>query len=201
MAERPTADQMSPVLRASLARGLTTRRALMTGAFGLGATAALSACGSEGTSGTTSGSATPTAAAAKDMSDTEKVINWSNWTQYIDVSEDESSRPTLDEFHDQEDGAGVLALVGDVHDRGGGQPGRGLGLAAEPGDEFVIGRQRRVHHLDGDRTVEAGVDRGVDRCHTADGEAPSDLVPVVEKPPEQRIRDGRGHEGSLGATA
>ena len=34
MAERPTADPMSPVLRASLIRGLTTRRAVMTGAFG-----------------------------------------------------------------------------------------------------------------------------------------------------------------------
>ncbi len=99
MAERPTADPMSPVLRASLIRGLTTRRAVMTGAFGLGATAALSACGSEGTGGdTTSGSTTPTAKAAKDMSDTEKVVNWSNWPEYIDVSEDEKSRPTLDEF-------------------------------------------------------------------------------------------------------
>ena len=99
MAERPTADPMSPVLRASLIRGLTTRRMVMTGAFGLGATAALSACGSEGTGGnTTSGSATPTAKAAQDMSDTEKVVNWSNWPEYIDVSEDEKSRPTLDEF-------------------------------------------------------------------------------------------------------
>ena len=99
MAERPAADPMSPVLRASLIRGLTTRRAVVTGAFGLGATAALSACGSEGTGGdTTSGSTTPTAKAAKDMSDTEKVVNWSNWPEYIDVSEDEKSRPTLDDF-------------------------------------------------------------------------------------------------------
>ncbi len=102
MAERPTADPMSPVLRASLIRGLTTRRAVMTGAFGLGTTAALSACGSEGTGGnTTSGSATPTAKAAQDVSDTEKVVNWSNWPEYIDVSEDEKSRPTLDEFTKQ----------------------------------------------------------------------------------------------------
>ncbi len=99
MAERPTADPMSPVLRASLIRGLTTRRAVVTGAFGLGATAALSACGSEGTGGnTTSGATTPTAKAAQDLSDTEKVVNWSNWPEYIDVSEDEKSRPTLDEF-------------------------------------------------------------------------------------------------------
>ncbi|HEU5455823.1 MAG TPA: spermidine/putrescine ABC transporter substrate-binding protein, partial [Nocardioides sp.] len=82
-------------------RGLTSRRALVSGALGLGATAALSACGSEGTGSTASGSAAQTAAAAKDLSDTEKVINWSNWTQYIDVSEDEKTRPTLDAFTKQ----------------------------------------------------------------------------------------------------
>ena len=101
MAERPTPDPMSPVMRAALLRGLTSRRALVSGALGLGATAALSACGSKGTASNPSGSAAPTAAAAKDLSDTEKVINWSNWTQYIDVSEDEKSRPTLDAFTKQ----------------------------------------------------------------------------------------------------
>ncbi len=100
MAERLTPEPMSPVMRAALLRGLTTRRSLMTGALGLGATAALAACGSEG-KGTASASVTPSASAAKDLSDTEKVVNWSNWTQYIDVSEDEKSRPTLDEFTKQ----------------------------------------------------------------------------------------------------
>ena len=98
MAERPTPDLTSPAARAALIRGLTSRRLVMTGALGLGATAALTACGSEGTSGTPSGSAPATAKAAQDMSDSEKVVNWSNWTQYIDVSEDEKSRPTLDAF-------------------------------------------------------------------------------------------------------
>jgi spermidine/putrescine transport system substrate-binding protein len=92
---------MSPIMRAALLRGLTTRRSLMTGALGVGATAALAACGSKGTGTTPSGSASATAAAAQDMSDTEKVVNWSNWTQYIDVSEDEKSRPTLDAFTKQ----------------------------------------------------------------------------------------------------
>ncbi len=98
MAERPTPDLTSPAMRAALIRGLTSRRAVMTGAFGLGATAALTACGSEGTGSTPSGSAAPTAKAAQDMSDTEKVVNWSNWPEYIDLSEDEKSRPTLDAF-------------------------------------------------------------------------------------------------------
>ncbi len=94
-------DPMDPMMRAALLRGLTSRRALVTGALGLGATATLSACGSKGKSPAASGSAAPSAAAAKDLSDTEKVINWSNWTQYIDVSDDEKSRPTLDAFTKQ----------------------------------------------------------------------------------------------------
>ena len=106
MAERPTQDLTSPAMRAALIRGLTSRRAVMTGALGIGATAALTACGSEGTGGTPTGSASASAKAAQDMSDTEKVVNWSNWTQYIDVSEDEKSRPTLDAF-----AIGVAATV------------------------------------------------------------------------------------------
>ena len=95
-------DPMDPMMRAALLRGLTSRRALVTGALGLGATATLSACGSKGKgTAAASGSAAPSAAAAKDLSDTEKVINWSNWTQYIDVSDDEKSRPTLDAFTKQ----------------------------------------------------------------------------------------------------
>ena len=98
MANRQTPDLTSPSMRAALARGLTTRRTLMTGVFGVGATLALTACGSEGTGSSTSGGATPTAAAAQDLSDTEKVVNWSNWPQYIDVSDDEKTRPTIAAF-------------------------------------------------------------------------------------------------------
>ena len=52
MAERPTPDLTSPAMRAALLRGLTTRRSLMTGALGVGATAALAACGSAPRGGT-----------------------------------------------------------------------------------------------------------------------------------------------------
>lgn len=99
MTDRHPLDLTSPAMRAALSRGLTTRRAVMAGAFGITASMSLAACGSEGTGGgATSGGAAPTAKAAKDLSDTEKVVNWSNWTQYIDVSEDEKSRPSLDAF-------------------------------------------------------------------------------------------------------
>ncbi len=98
MAQRRTPDLTSPAMRAALARGLTTRRTLMTGFLGAG-TLALAACGSEGSRTTSSGGAAPTAAAAaEDLSDTEKVVNWSNWPQYIDVSDDEKTRPTLAAF-------------------------------------------------------------------------------------------------------
>lgn len=93
-----------PVLRAALARGLVTRRTAMMGAAGLSA-AFLAACGSAGKNptppGTGTGAATTpakTAKAAVDMSDTEKVVNWSNWTEYIDVTDDGKGRPTLEAF-------------------------------------------------------------------------------------------------------
>jgi spermidine/putrescine transport system substrate-binding protein len=92
-------DQIPPTLSAALARGMLSRRTLMLGAAGLGVTA-LAACGSEGRSPAANGTSA-TAKAAQDMSDTEKVVNWSNWTQYIDVSEDEKSRPTLEAFTKQ----------------------------------------------------------------------------------------------------
>ncbi|MEO6414314.1 MAG: spermidine/putrescine ABC transporter substrate-binding protein [Pedococcus sp.] len=86
-------------MQAAFLRGMLSRRTLMVGSAGLGV-AALAACGSKGKSATNSGSSTaaPSAKAAQDMSDTDKVVNWSNWQQYIDVSEDEKSRPTLDAF-------------------------------------------------------------------------------------------------------
>ena len=97
MAQRQTPDLTSPAMRAALARGLTTRRTLMTGVFGAGALA-LAGCGSEGTNSSSGGGSAPSASAAQDLSDTEKVVNWSNWPQYIDVSDDEETRPTIAAF-------------------------------------------------------------------------------------------------------
>ena len=99
-------DKDNPILRAALMRGLVSRRSAMMGAAGVGAAAFLAACGSAGKNPSTGG-ASGTAAAEdaprrrQDMSDTEKVVNWSNWTEYIDTSEDGKSRPTLDAFQKQ----------------------------------------------------------------------------------------------------
>ncbi|EAQ6027829.1 spermidine/putrescine ABC transporter substrate-binding protein, partial [Salmonella enterica] len=86
-------------LRAALARGVVTRRTAMAG--GAGAIAlALAACGSKGKNPTPkgSGSAAPSAKAAQDMSDSEKLVNWSNWPEYIDVDDKTQARPSLVAF-------------------------------------------------------------------------------------------------------
>ena len=83
--------------RAALARGLVSRRTVVAGGIGLTALA-LAGCGSKGRNPTSSGSGAPSAKAAQDMSDTEKVVNWSNWPEYIDVDDNTQARPSLDAF-------------------------------------------------------------------------------------------------------
>jgi spermidine/putrescine transport system substrate-binding protein len=87
---------------------------------GMGVAAFLAACGSSSSGGTPSsataggssaapGTSTPATSssgsssalpsgAAEDHSDTEKVVNWSNWPEYIDVDDKTKKHPTLDEF-------------------------------------------------------------------------------------------------------
>ena len=74
-----------------LLRGLITRRTALIGLGGAGLSALLAGCDSGSSKGAT-------AAATRDFSDAEKVINWSNWPDYIDVDSDSGSHPTLDEF-------------------------------------------------------------------------------------------------------
>src|SRR6478752_10713860 len=73
---------------AAFRRGLVTRRALL----GLGAAGVLAAC--TGKSARPKQSTTPTA----DRSSREAIVNWSNWPDYIDVSDDGLSHPTLTQF-------------------------------------------------------------------------------------------------------
>jgi len=72
-------EQMDPST-AALVRGALTRRSVLAGAGGVGLAAALSACGTGGDTG----NATATAAAAEDLSDTEKKLRWQNWPAYMD---------------------------------------------------------------------------------------------------------------------
>ncbi|WKD32314.1 polyamine ABC transporter substrate-binding protein [Streptomyces xanthophaeus] len=96
--DRLSAAQLAAMRRSiTSGRGALTRRSLLrasgVGALTLGGLSALTGCGippakREGDA----------AAASDDHSAQEKEINFSNWTEYMDTSEDEKSRPTLEEF-------------------------------------------------------------------------------------------------------
>lgn len=96
--DRLSAAQLAAMRRSlDSGRGALTRRSLLrasgVGALTLGGLSALAGCGippakREGAA----------AAASDDRSDQEKELSFSNWTEYMDTSEDEKSRPTLEEF-------------------------------------------------------------------------------------------------------
>jgi spermidine/putrescine transport system substrate-binding protein len=82
----------------ALLRGLVSRRTALAG-LGLGlasVTGLLAACTGPAKKGS---SAAPASLAPTDLSDAEKVVNWSNWPDYIDVDND--THPTLDDFTKQ----------------------------------------------------------------------------------------------------
>ncbi len=82
----------------AIARGALTRRAALGGLAGLAATGFLAACGSPGRNASASGSAASQAPkAAADLSDTDKLVNWSNWPEYIDV-DDNGKHPSIEAF-------------------------------------------------------------------------------------------------------
>ncbi|MBT2383454.1 spermidine/putrescine ABC transporter substrate-binding protein [Streptomyces sp. ISL-11] len=90
-------------------RTTLTRRALLraggAGALGLGA---LAGCGIPPARRTGGESA------SQDRSETERTLAFSNWTEYIDLGEDNKSRPTLDEFRRQ---TGIkVAYTEDIND-------------------------------------------------------------------------------------
>ena len=87
-----TALEIAGVMRSSLSR----RRILQAAGIG-GVALAAAACGTGGDD-TASATGAPSAAAAPDLSDTDKVANWSNWPLYIDIDEESGKRPSLEAF-------------------------------------------------------------------------------------------------------
>ncbi|MDN3294198.1 spermidine/putrescine ABC transporter substrate-binding protein [Streptomyces ficellus] len=95
-------DSLSAAQLAAMRRSLTngrgalTRRSLLrasgVGALTVGGLASLSACGIPPAKREGEGPA------STDYSAREKQLNFSNWTQYIDISDDEKHRPTLEAF-------------------------------------------------------------------------------------------------------
>lgn len=100
-----------------------------------------------------------------------------------------------DVLHGQIDVRPVRPLVEDLHHIGVREPGHRLGLADEPLHERAVGGQRRVHHLEGEHAVEAGVQGPVDRGHPADRDPRVDAIAAVEQLPDKRVLKGRIHAG------
>ena len=82
-----------------LVRSQLSRRTLLRGAGGVGAAAALAACGTGGDSAT-SASDKPKATVS-DKSDTDKVVRWANWPAYLDFDEEAKNYPTLEQFQEE----------------------------------------------------------------------------------------------------
>src|ERR687890_2229486 len=84
---------------AALVRAQLTRRSALRGVGALGLGALLAACGTSGTpasSGKSSTSGGPKPAA--DRSDTDKRVDWANWTLYLDYDDKTKKYPTLEAF-------------------------------------------------------------------------------------------------------
>ncbi|WP_106819374.1 ABC transporter substrate-binding protein [Janibacter massiliensis] len=91
---RPPADPTTRELLRLASTSLASRRALLTGALGVGAVGALAACAPP---------PPPAGGAAKvelptDRSATEKVVRWSNWDAYMDKDDSGNHYPTLEAF-------------------------------------------------------------------------------------------------------
>ncbi|MEP6760736.1 MAG: spermidine/putrescine ABC transporter substrate-binding protein [Sporichthyaceae bacterium] len=83
----------------ALVRSQLSRRTLLRGVGGVGAAAALAACGT-GSNDDAKTTTKPKATVA-DKSDTDKVVNWANWTLYLDYDEKSKKYPTLEDFQKQ----------------------------------------------------------------------------------------------------
>ncbi|MEU5283234.1 spermidine/putrescine ABC transporter substrate-binding protein [Streptomyces sp. NPDC020755] len=95
--ERLSSAQLAAMRRSlTSGRGALTRRSLLRasgmGALALGGMATLGACGIP------PAKRADAQAASDDHSAEEKEVTFSNWTEYMDVSEDEKGRPTLEAF-------------------------------------------------------------------------------------------------------
>ncbi|SES06587.1 spermidine/putrescine transport system substrate-binding protein [Streptomyces sp. yr375] len=95
-------DRLSPAQVAAIRRSFRNGRAALTrrsllrasagGAVTLGGLGALSGCGIPAAGKTTGGTS------AEDHSAKEKTVNFSNWTEYMDVDDSGKHHPTLDAF-------------------------------------------------------------------------------------------------------
>lgn len=90
---RMPADPMIRALVQAQRRSVSRRTLLASGAGMAGVGALLAACGTGGTP-----TVSPGPSGGDDLSDTEKLVRWANWTLYLDYDEDTQSYPTLERF-------------------------------------------------------------------------------------------------------
>jgi spermidine/putrescine transport system substrate-binding protein len=86
-----------PSVPPALSRAALSRRAALTGFAGVAAAGFLAACGSPGRNPGSASASTSPVAAVTDASDTDKVVNWSNWPEYIDV-DDKGKHASIEGF-------------------------------------------------------------------------------------------------------
>ncbi|MFC6237896.1 ABC transporter substrate-binding protein [Longivirga aurantiaca] len=96
------ADQPLDPMTSAIVSSMSRRRFLRAAGIG-GAAMAAAACGAKGTGGgsTASASGAPSPSTQPDKSDSEKLVNWSNWVSYIDTDDESGDRPSLAEFEKQ----------------------------------------------------------------------------------------------------
>ena len=105
-------DPLTRELVQQLRAGAVSRRSVLAGAAGVaGLGALLAACGTGSTGGATTGAGP---APGTDVSDTEKLVRWANWTFYLDYDDETRSRPTLEAFTEE---SGIrVEYVEDIED-------------------------------------------------------------------------------------
>jgi spermidine/putrescine transport system substrate-binding protein len=90
----PLSPEAAAIVRAQLGAGRSiSRRSLFGGAGAVSLGALLAACGTGSSSGS---SAAPSP--ATDISTTDPVVNWANWTLYLDYDSKTKTYPTLERF-------------------------------------------------------------------------------------------------------
>ncbi|MCF4122936.1 spermidine/putrescine ABC transporter substrate-binding protein [Antribacter sp. KLBMP9083] len=93
---RPPADPAVRLLIAAQRRAAAarlSRRGFLAGSLGVAGVGLLAACGTGGAPAAAGGSTPGT-----DLSETEKLVRWANWTLYLDMDDDGVTYPTLEAF-------------------------------------------------------------------------------------------------------
>lgn len=102
--------EMIAAVAGTMRSSVSRRRLLQAAGIG-GAAVAVAACGTGGSDAT---GESGEAATTEDMSDSEKVVNWSNWPLYIDSDDETGERPTLAAF--QESTGIAVTYTEDIND-------------------------------------------------------------------------------------